>query len=579
MAATRLCRALIMTTSFLAAGALAAPPANDEWASRITIDPNVLVAPGGFSDTQSTINEATTDVTDPLLPCKNGDVTQRGNTVWYGLRFNGPGQTFHVNLSALGYDSIVAIYTGLPGDFSPVVGGCNDDGAASFASAIAGVRLVGETDYSIVVARPAQNTNTAPLNFSARSAPLYNVTKLTDTADGTCDADCSLREAISASNANPGAVLLPTGDYTLSRSGSDNVNSTGDLDLTTGMALYGQGAATRIIGLTNERVVDLDPGNTLGHTFQLRDLTVRGGGGGAFFGFGAGINASSGSTPGNEHLALNGVEVRNNTTQLAGGGVRANGPTVVINSTIADNTAASDGGGLSFGGDANTRVDVAFSTISGNASTGAFSGGGGGIHSTSNTSIYNVTVSGNQARNNGGGILSTTASGRMNLIGVTISNNRADSDGANGGLGGGIRIEGNFAFITNTAFAGNLAGTGSVPSDCDKSAGLTNVTLASNHLEAATSTCGFASGTGDVLGTPALLGALGNNGGTTQTQLPQSGSPLIDSGLQDNCLTSDQRGVTRPLDGDSSGEPGCDKGAVEVDPAPPDPVFANGFEN
>lgn len=562
----------------LSTPALAAPPINDDWSARIAIDPAVLQSPGGYSDAQATIAEATTDSSDPILPCKNGDVSQRGNTVWYSLRFNGAGQSFHVNLSALGYDSILAIYTGSPGSFSPVVGGCNDDGAAAFASALAGVRLVGETDYSIVVARPAQNSNAAGLSFSARSAPLYNVSKTADTADGSCDADCSLREAISAANALPGAVLIPVGDYTLTRAGSDNTNANGDLDLTTGMALYGVGAATRIIGISNERVIDLDPGNTLGHTYQLRDLTVRGGGGGAFFGFGAGINASSGNTPGNEHLALRGVEVRNNTTQLAGGGVRANGPTVVIDSVIADNTAASDGGGLSFGGDANTRVDVAYTTITGNSSASSFSGGGGGLHSSSNTFVYNSTIAGNSARNNGGGVLSTLASGRMNLIGVTLADNRADADGANGGNGGGLRIEGNFALITNTVFAGNLVGSGTTASDCDKAAGLSNITLDSNHLEAASSSCGFAAGTGDVLGTPALLGALGNNGGSTATLLPQSGSPLIDSGSAANCLSVDQRGVSRPQDGDGVGGAQCDKGAVEVQLALPDSLFANGYE-
>lgn len=567
------CAALALSTQVAAA-----PPPNDDWSGRIAINPATLQSPGGYSDVQATISEATTDATDPILPCKNGDVSQRGNTVWYSLRFNGAGQDFHVNLSALGYDSILAIYTGSPGSFSPVVGGCNDDGAAALASALAGVRLAGDTDYSILVARPAQNTNTAALSFSARSAPLYTVTKTADTADGACDADCSLREAISASNAVPGAVLVPTGDYALTRAGSDNTNANGDLDLTSGMAVYGAGPSTRILGLSNERVIDLDPGNTLGHTFQLRALTVRNGGGASLFGFGAGINASSGSSPGNDHLALRAVEVRNNTTQLAGGGVRSNGPTVIIDSIIADNTAASDGGGLSFGGDANTRVDVAYTTISGNSSTSNFSGGGGGLHSTANTYVYNSTIAGNQARNNGGGLLSTTTSGRMNLIGVTIAGNRADADGANGGNGGGLRIEGNFALITNTVFAGNVIGTGSVAGDCDKSAGLSNVTLDSNHLEAASSSCGFAAGTGDVLGTPALLAALTSNGGSTPTLLPQSGSPLIDTGSTVNCLSVDQRGIVRPQDGDGVGGAQCDKGAVEVQLSLPDPLYANGFE-
>ncbi|MCB1611971.1 MAG: hypothetical protein KDI60_09490, partial [Xanthomonadales bacterium] len=156
-------------------------PSNDDWANRIQINPATLQLPGGFSDSQPDIALATTEGTDPILACKNGDTQQRGNTVWYGLNFASPGQNFHVNLSALGYDDIVAIYTGTPGNFRPVVGACNDDGASGFAAALAGVRLEGNVDYSIVVARPAQNPNPASLSFNIRSAPVYTVTKTADT--------------------------------------------------------------------------------------------------------------------------------------------------------------------------------------------------------------------------------------------------------------------------------------------------------------------------------------------------------------------------------------------------------------
>ena len=54
----------------------------------------------------------------------------------------------------------------------------------------------------------------------ARAAS-FVVTKTEDTADGACDADCSLREAIIAANADPGhdTITLGPGVYTLSRLG------------------------------------------------------------------------------------------------------------------------------------------------------------------------------------------------------------------------------------------------------------------------------------------------------------------------------------------------------------------------
>jgi len=508
---------------------------------------------------------------------QDGDPAQRGNSVWYSLRLQGAGQFFHVNLAALGYDKVIGIYVGAPGAFAPVVGGCNDDGAVGFAAALNGMRLEGEVDYSIMVARPAQNTNVATLSFSARPAPLYTVTKTVDTLDGSCNLDCSLREAIAAANAAPGAVIVPAGEYAQTRTGSDNTNSNGDLDLTAGMAIYGNGiGSTRVLAQNADRVFDLDPGNTLGHTFNFADLGISNG---QVFSFGGGINASSGSTPGNDHLALQRVALRNNGTQLSGGGLRSNGPTAIIDCIVAGNSAASDGGGLSFGGDANTRVDVAYTSVSGNTSTSTFSGGGGGLHSTSNTAIYSSTISANSARNNGGGVLSTTASGRMNLIQVTLFGNRADSDGANGGNGGGLRIEGNFADVRGSAFAANVAGTGTIASDCDKPPGLTNVTLASNHLEAPSSSCGFAPANGDVLGQPALLRELGNlGGGVSEYQVPDNGSPLIDSAAPEACFFIDQRRISRPQDGDNDGNALCDKGAVERIQIEVDALLADGFE-
>ena len=50
--------------------------------------------------------------------------------------------------------------------------------------------------------------------------------------------------------------------------------------------------------------------------------------------------------------------------------------------------------------------------------------------------LNNVTVSGNSAAEDGGGVLVTA--GELNTFNATLSNNSADTDANNSGNGGGI---------------------------------------------------------------------------------------------------------------------------------------------
>src|SRR3989304_3546658 len=66
-------------------------------------------------------------------------------------------------------------------------------------------------------------------------AAILVVTKTADTADGTCDSDCSLREAIIAANAAAGddEITVPAGTYTLTIAGkNEDAAATGDLGIT-----------------------------------------------------------------------------------------------------------------------------------------------------------------------------------------------------------------------------------------------------------------------------------------------------------------------------------------------------------
>src|SRR5436309_761481 len=90
----------------------------------------------------------------------------------------------------------------------------------------------------------------APAATVHAAGTAFVVSKTADTADGVCDSDCSLREAIIAANANPGAdtINLPPGTYTLTISGAgENAGAAGDLDVTQDLTLSGGGSVGTII--------------------------------------------------------------------------------------------------------------------------------------------------------------------------------------------------------------------------------------------------------------------------------------------------------------------------------------------
>jgi len=108
-------------------------------------------------------------------------------------------------------------------------------------------------------------------------AATFNVTTTADTND-ECDADCSLREAISAANFVGGAntIVLPAGTYTLALAGAgEEANATGDLDITSNITIEGAGADVTIIDAAGlDRVLDVRFGGSL----SLSGVTVTGGG-------------------------------------------------------------------------------------------------------------------------------------------------------------------------------------------------------------------------------------------------------------------------------------------------------------
>lgn len=290
-------------------------------------------------------------------------------------------------------------------------------------------------------------------------------------------------------------------------------------------------------------------------------------------------NATNGAIQNGGTLQLNNATVMSNTSQV-GGGIYNNGTLMVMNSNILSNTADAGGGIYNFSG----SVSLLNSSVLNNRAISATLEGGGGIYSTGSSvspasvSIERSTIANNTSASRGGGI-SNDVAGTLTIRNSTISGNSA-TDGAgvfdsgvlagldlgyatianntaSAGTGGVSLQAGNTANLIGTIIAGN---TGTTANDC---AGGTFNSLGYN-LIGSTAGCTITGATGtNVTNVAALLGPLANNGGPTLTHLPLPGSPALDVipfGLPVCNLTSvDQRGVLRPRGVQ------CDIGAVEAE--------------
>jgi CSLREA domain-containing protein len=464
------------------------------------------------------------------------------------------------------------------------------------------------------------------------SGATFTVTKTADTADGTCDADCSLREAVIAANALAGAdtIVVPAGTYVLTLVGAnEDASATGDLDITDLVTLNGAGAATTIIdGNATDRVFHI---TSAGTNFTVTGVTIRNGrvagfGGGinkegAGFvqitsavvtanvitssGFGGGINNNDGAAfnidlttvsnnttggfGGGINNNLNGaLTVRDSTvsgnsaTGFGGGGINNNssGTLLVTRSTISGNSAQ-NGGGVSnnFGGIAT----ITFATISGNTATGNIGGGGILNNSSGRLNLYVSTVSGNASAGFGGGGLMSNSTGQLDLQINTISGNT--TTGSNGGGGIYQNSTPTIAALISLTIADNSSTNGGA--NLHINSGQTPLTVlntiianpvggpncgtlgpTSNGFNLASDASCNLAAAGDAQNANPLLGPLANNGGLTQTHGLTAGSPAIDTGSP-AVSPGDQRGVARPVGA------GFDKGAFEgTISAPPPPAVA-----
>ncbi len=199
-------------------------------------------------------------------------------------------------------------------------------------------------------------------------------------------------------------------------------------------------------------------------------------------------------------------------------------------------------------------MNVTDSTLSGDSANAA----GGGIYNNGGTvNVTDSTLSGDSAPDGGGGIFNN---GTMTVTDSTLSGNSAPL--AKGYGGGGIYNDGTITvgatIVANSTSGGDCANDGTITDE--------------GYNIDDDGTCGFSTtnnSVSDSTNLDASLGALGNNGGTTDTIAPLSSSPAagvipdpttINSVPACGAGATDQRGDARPLAGSSK----CTIGAVEV---------------
>jgi CSLREA domain-containing protein len=350
--------------------------------------------------------------------------------------------------------------------------------------------------------------------------------------NGTCASSggaCTLRAAIQEANALAGAdtITLPAGTFTLAVAGSgEDFAATGDLDIRDAVTITGAGATATIIDAARiDRVFDI---LDIAGTVTIEELTVRNG-------FSQLANLAGGIWN-SAILTVSHVRIETSEGRLGGGAILNDNDLTATDVTLSGNVTNSQGGGLYNTGTAHLeRV-----TVSGNTSAAA----AGGIQNDGTLTLINVTLSGNTAVTDGGGL--------NNGVDATLGNVTIAANGAD--RGGGVFSPGDATF-TNTIVADSVSG-----GSCNIGGTVTSV---GSNLDT-DATCSF-TGPGDLSGVAAALGSLADNGGPTQTHALLGGSPAIDAGRDCPPPATDQRGMTRPVDGDGDTVAVCDIGAVEVD--------------
>jgi predicted outer membrane repeat protein len=366
----------------------------------------------------------------------------------------------------------------------------------------------------------------------------FVVTTTDEHSDGLCGiADCTLIEALDASNANANANTI-----------------------------------TFASGVSGTIFTSFAPGRSITHPVTIigpgaRTLTINGKGACRIFNIqaGAGSVTISGLTLANAKAATSGAFPNG-----WGGAIFNSASLTLTDCTLSGNSASFHGGAILNNGSSsgNATLTLSYCTLTGNSST--MSGGAvlnlGSASGHATLNMTNCTLNQNSASQHGGAIYNDgTNAGNAALTLTNCTFNQNTSTLVAGGIYNDAFNQGQVSgtatlVLRNTIIRSGANGANLVNEQGTITSQGSNLSSDAAGGDAATGPGGFLNQAGDIRNTDPQLGTLQPNGGPTDTVALLVGSPAINAGNDALAPSTDQRG--QPRVGVS------DIGAFEFTPAP-----------